>query len=184
MIYQWIGVALVPWVIQALALVVDEFHLHYKRNLPRWERIGHPLDTLTVLIAMAVPVFNTFSEGALLGFIVAGLASSLFVTKDEWIHSSACNGFEHWLHAVLFICHPMTFMSAGFFWLLRDRPSLFSHSGDGVVFAETALRGQFLLLSGFLVYQVIYWNFVRKKAFVVDAESSLQGKQSKSVGQQ
>jgi hypothetical protein len=183
MIYQWIGVALAPWLIQALALVVDEFHLHYKRGLPRWERIGHPLDTLTVLIAMALPVFAHFSETSLLGFIAAGFISCFFVTKDEWVHSTACSGFEHWLHAVLFICHPMTFISAGFFWLLRDRPELFSPTADAAVFAATALKGQFLLLAGFLTYQVIYWNFIPRKASVAGVESNLQAKQSRSVGQ-
>lgn len=184
MFYQWIGIALTPLIIQALALVVDEFHLHYKRGLPRWERIGHPLDTLTVLVAMSLPVFNVFGEGSLLAFVIASLVSSFFVTKDEWVHTSTCSGFEHWLHAVLFICHPMTFVSAGFFWLLRDRPSLFSPAMEGTVFASTVLQGQFFLLMGFLSYQIIYWNFIRKRVAVSDAESSLRATQSESVGQQ
>lgn len=184
MIYQWIGVALAPFLIQALALVVDEFHCHYKRSLPRWERIGHPLDTLTVLVAMSLPVFSVFGEGTLLAFIIAGLASCFFVTKDEWIHSQECSGFEHWLHAVLFVCHPMTFVSAAFFWLLRDRPTLLSGREEGAALASLVLNGQFLLLSGFLSYQVVYWNFFRKRASVASAESSLPAKQSTSVGRQ
>lgn len=181
--FYWIALAMVPFVIQALALMVDEFILHYQRGLPRWERIGHPLDTLTVLLVSSLPLFKTFSEGALLGFIVAGIASSFFVTKDEWVHSRACSGFEHWLHAVLFICHPMTFVSAGFFWLLRDRPDLLLAHSEQSATARMLIQGQFFLLAGFLTYQVIYWNFVRPKAFDSSVESNLQETQSVSAGQ-
>ena len=31
--------------LQALVMAVDEFYCHYRRELPRWERWGHPLDT-------------------------------------------------------------------------------------------------------------------------------------------
>jgi len=26
---------------------VDEFYFHRRRGLPRWERLAHPLDTMT-----------------------------------------------------------------------------------------------------------------------------------------
>ncbi len=40
-----------PFVLQGLVMVVDEFIIHEKRGLPSWERYGHPLDSFTVLAA-------------------------------------------------------------------------------------------------------------------------------------
>jgi hypothetical protein len=40
---------LIPVALQMLCMTLDEFYFHWQRELPRWERLGHPLDTLTVL---------------------------------------------------------------------------------------------------------------------------------------
>ncbi len=40
---------LAPLAVQGIAMAVDELHFHRRRGLGRWERLGHPLDTLTVL---------------------------------------------------------------------------------------------------------------------------------------
>lgn len=37
---------LLPLAVQGLAILLDEFHLHFARGLPRWGLIGHPPDTL------------------------------------------------------------------------------------------------------------------------------------------
>lgn len=184
MLTVWICLALVPLGVQALALFVDEFVLHYRRSLPRWERLGHPIDTCSVLGALAIPVFVNFSNMSLLCFVCAAFFSSFLVTKDEWVHARACSGLEHWLHAVLFICHPMTFVSMAFFWALRDLPMWLPADASIVSTAEHLIRGQFVLLIGFLSYQIIYWNFVRPKAFDEDADSHPQVKQSASLGPQ
>ncbi len=38
----------IPFALQTCCMAVDEVHFHRQRGLPRWERLGHPLDTLTV----------------------------------------------------------------------------------------------------------------------------------------
>lgn len=39
----------IPFPLQMICMAVDEAHFHRWRGLPRWERLGHSLDTLTVL---------------------------------------------------------------------------------------------------------------------------------------
>ena len=46
---------------QAALMMVDELHFHRRRGLPRWERIGHPLDTATVLVCYGTAL--TLSPG-------------------------------------------------------------------------------------------------------------------------
>jgi hypothetical protein len=36
---------LLPLVELGLAILLDQFYFHFARGLPRWERLGHPLDT-------------------------------------------------------------------------------------------------------------------------------------------
>ena len=38
-----------PFAVQGLAILVDEFWFHHRRGLPRWERLGHPIDTLPLI---------------------------------------------------------------------------------------------------------------------------------------
>ena len=45
---------LAPMIIQGLFMFVDEFYYHHKRGLPRWERMGHPADTISVLICFLI----------------------------------------------------------------------------------------------------------------------------------
>jgi len=173
----WIIVALFSYFLQASALFFDEFFFHMKRGLPRWERIGHPLDTLTVLAVNAVTLLAQFSSQSLLIFLSLAMFSCMFVTKDEWVHQRECEAAEHWLHAVLFVCHPMTFASSVFFWLLRDSPLLLGVDGEYFSLASNILRGQFTLLLIFLSYQIIYWNVFRSRAADSDARLSLQERQ-------
>src|SRR5215211_458148 len=96
---------LIPFALQMLCMAFDEFYFHWRRTLPRWERLGHPLDTLTVLISWVFILVVEPSAISIAIFIALGLVSCLFVTKDEWIHTRMCDGGENWLHAVLFILH-------------------------------------------------------------------------------
>ncbi len=43
-------VLLLPAVLQMLAMAFDELVFHRRRGLPRWERLGHPLDTATAAL--------------------------------------------------------------------------------------------------------------------------------------
>jgi len=135
--------AAVPFGIQALATVADEFCFHRKRGLPRWERIGHPLDTLTVLGCYAVALAFPLTAASLRTYVVLALFSCLFVTKDEIVHAKCCEPLEHWVHALLFVLHPIVLASMGFLWLREARTLM-------------CVQGAFTLAFG--LYQTLYWN--------------------------
>ncbi|OFZ55615.1 MAG: hypothetical protein A2428_12200 [Bdellovibrionales bacterium RIFOXYC1_FULL_54_43] len=139
-----------PWIVaffvlQAAVMLFDEFYFHWRRGLPRWERIGHPIDTLSVLAVLGFSIYVEPTAKEIPTFALLTTISSFCVTKDEWIHAKLCGGFEHWAHAVLFLFHPILLLGAGWLWWTRERP---------ILFLETALIGTFL------VYQVTYWNFL------------------------
>jgi hypothetical protein len=135
---------LIPIALQALAMVFDELYFHRKRGLPRWERIGHPLDTFTVIISYAVLVFLVPTAFNLKLYIGLCAFSCLFITKDEFVHTENCEASENWLHAVLFVLHPITFLAAGMIWWDQLNP-LF-------------LKMQLLILIIVMIYQVLYWR--------------------------
>lgn len=180
----YLVLAAVPIALQGLALAVDEFVFHLRRGLPRWECIGHPLDTLTVLSVCGIAHFLPFNQNHFIVFLVASLLSCLFVTKDEWVHARLCDAREQWLHSVLFVCHPMVFVSIAFLWVWRDSPHIFTLNGLRVPLVATALWLQFLVLSLFLAYQIIYWNVVRRPVSASDAKLMPQARKSESADPQ
>lgn len=138
-------IEILPFALQGVVMGVDEFYCHQRRSLRRWERIGHPLDTCTFLIALGA----LFVSDRVWVFTVLAVFSCLFITKDEWEHRELSAAFENWLHAVLFVLHPVVLGWAGY---LR-----FSGSAAFLPAVGTA----FALASGFLVYQIVYWNWWR-----------------------
>jgi 2-polyprenyl-6-hydroxyphenyl methylase/3-demethylubiquinone-9 3-methyltransferase len=138
---------LIPIVLQGLVMVIDEGWFHRARGLPRWERIGHPLDTAT-LVACLVWLLATTpgSPVALPGYVALAIFSTLFVTKDEGVHARLCSAGEQWLHSVLFVLHPIVLAALGYLWWLGE---------DGL------LVGQLGVTIAFMMYQVIYWNVER-----------------------
>jgi hypothetical protein len=155
---QWL---MMPFAVQMLCMVVDELYFHARRTLPRWERFGHPLDTCTVLLCWSVVFYAAPTPRSVAVYGALSLFSCLFVTKDEWIHTQYCGAGEHWLHALLFILHPLTFLSAGLLW-----PAL--HTSDvsalspGWIHYDGSARPFFMANAGltllFGLYQLLYWN--------------------------
>jgi hypothetical protein len=149
---------LIPFALQMFCMAADELHYHRQRDLPRWERLGHPLDTLTVLacygwLLAAQP--STFSLSVYAGLSVF---SCLFVTKDELVHSKHCRPAEGWLHALLFSLHPLALLSAGLLWPAWHQQTLsFIHYSG---FEREFLLGTALLTLAFGLYQLVYWNFL------------------------
>jgi 2-polyprenyl-6-hydroxyphenyl methylase/3-demethylubiquinone-9 3-methyltransferase len=139
-----VTLALVPIALQALAMLVDEGHFHRRRGLARWERIGHPLDTLTIAACLTW----LLAGGGVAGYVVLAVGSTLFVTKDEPIHAKVCGAGEQWLHAVLFALHPVVL--ASYAWLAWSGPS---RSGPQL----SILAGQLAVTVAFAIYQVAYW---------------------------
>jgi hypothetical protein len=129
---------------EAALMVVDEFYFHRRRGLPRWERIGHPLDTTSVLACYAMALAFSPSHRAIGCYAALAIFSCLLVTKDEFVHAKLCRPAEHWVHAVLFVLHPVVLSLAAFLWIQNGHRAL--------------LAFQALLTLAFGVYQTVYWN--------------------------
>jgi hypothetical protein len=141
------GLALVPALIQAAAMLADEGWFHRRRGLPRWERIGHPIDTLTTALCYGwLVVASPEAPHSLAVYIGLALFSSLFITKDEFVHATRCEPTEIWLHSILFVMHPIVLAAFGFLWW----------SGNDA--ARAIARVQLLLMLAFAAYQVLYWS--------------------------
>lgn len=157
---MWIaGCAL--FILHSLGMLADEAWFHRRRGLPRWERLGHPLDTLTVLLCYALALGLPGTRGNLEVYLAAAAFSTLFVTKDEWVHARACTGGEMWLHAVLFALHPLLLGLAGAFMMGFG-------SGSGRALFGGFLAVQTGLTAIFLGYQLLYWNGPWKPALPPD----------------
>ena len=157
--------SLIPFVLQALLIVLDEGVFHVKRGLPLWEKRGHPLDTLTVLLCLGFVLFVPFSKSNLFVYSTLALFSTVFVTKDEFVHSEYCKPTEQWLHALLFTLHPITLLIAGFIWPVAHGFEVAPWISDWLNNPEGLflfLLGQFILMTLFFLYQIIFWNILWK----------------------
>ena len=153
---HWI--VLVPIVLQNAAMFFDEFHYHRGRGLPRWERIGHPLDTLTVIACFAWILTREPTAASVAVYVGLSLFSCVFVLKDERVHYEHCSLGEQWLHAALFVFHPLTLVAFGVLWA-----GAHGHAPAGLaggIDARTALIGQGAATVAILVYQLVYWNVI------------------------
>lgn len=161
---MWVFATL-PFLLQAIAILVDEGYFHYKRGLPKWERIGHPIDTLTTLICLSIIVFGSFSKENLIIYIIFSIFSCLMITKDEFIHKEHCPGSENLLHAFLFILHPITLIAAALIWPVMNGievPPAITFWLDNVIAIKLFIYLQYSLMFLFFVYQILFWNFLWK----------------------
>jgi hypothetical protein len=141
---------LAPAVLQAIAMLVDEGWFHRRRGLPRWERIGHPVDTASAALCYGWLLLRRPGEPhALAVYVALAVASCLLVTKDEFVHAGRCAPGEHWLHALLFVLHPVVFLAFGALWWWGAPPALFAV--------------QLALALAFMIYQIAYWSLPWKR---------------------
>ncbi|NGX37082.1 MAG: hypothetical protein K1000chlam2_00232 [Chlamydiae bacterium] len=157
---------LIPFIVQALVIGFDEYYFHIKRGLPLWERIGHPIDTLSIMAALLFVLLVPYSDANLKWYIGLAVFSCLMVTKDEWVHKHHCPAAEHWLHALLFINHPIVLTGTGIIWWIltgHTAPRWMQHWLDQPTALHTLLVAQMVFVSLFFLYQVIYWNFIWKE---------------------
>ena len=139
----------IPFALLGALMLFDEGYFHVRRGLPRWERIGHPVDTAVFMAAIAWAAVCPAGGWSLGIFVALGLFSCVVITKDEWVHAECCSGGEQFVHALLFVLHPLALLAA---WKLRE--------------AGLPLW-PLLAASGALgAWQVIYWNVVRDAATV------------------
>jgi hypothetical protein len=152
-----------PFILQAGATFFDEFYFHHKRGLDLWERVGHPLDTLTVLACYGFILTNEYSVTNLSIFLGLVLFSCLFITKDEFVHHEQSGAHEQWLHSVLFVLHPIALLALGLYWFKADTTELLSIRE--LELFRTFIKGQFAIIIVFLTYQILYWSIPWKKLF-------------------
>ncbi|MBI5273137.1 MAG: hypothetical protein HY861_04060 [Chlamydiia bacterium] len=166
---MWL-LALLPFVLQALTIGFDELWFHCRRGLPKWERIGHPIDTFSVFLCMGYVLFVPFSRGTLIPYCLIAAFSCLLVTKDEFVHKDHCPASENWLHAILFTLHPITLTCAAFIWPVSQgaEVSLWIATWlDQPSSLLLFLRIQFVTMGLFMLYQIVFWNFIWKDKPVI-----------------
>ncbi len=135
--------------------MIDELVFHRRRGLAAFESWGHPVDSVVFALALIVPALTPPTEGWTFLYVGLGAASCLVITKDEWVHASSCSSKEHWLHAMLFILHPVLLGATGLLW----------HRNEG-----GWLRvGLPLMATLIALYQFVFW---------VVLEGMLYGKKS------
>lgn len=157
---------LIPFLVQSVVIGLDECHFHLKRGLPKWERIGHPIDTLSVVICFAIALLFPFSSGALKIYIGFAVFSCLLVTKDEFVHKHHCPASEQWLHALLFLNHPIMLSAIGLIWAASTKSTSYVWLRewlDRPALLHLFLIGQSVFTALFFMYQVIFWNFIWKE---------------------
>lgn len=135
--------------LQSVLILIDEFFFHWNRGLPRWERLGHPVDTFSLLLPLGLAAF--FEPGEFTQSVYLGLAvlSCLCVTKDEWVHRELAPAAEHWVHAALFVLHPLVLVGGFYVWMVEP----------------FWIRIVVMPMAGFLLYQILFWNFYADRFF-------------------
>lgn len=157
---------LIPFLVQAIVIGFDEVYFHVRRGLPLWERIGHPIDTLSLLACLFFVLFIPYSDASVKVYIALCVFSCLMVTKDEWVHKHHCPAAEHWLHALLFLNHPIVLTSIGLIWWVltgNSSPAWMQKWLDHPGALKNILVMQTGCITLFFLYQVIYWNFIWKE---------------------
>lgn len=137
-----------PFLLQGILMFWDE-RLHQRRGLGTWERLGHPLDTMTVFVPLSYVAMNEISPQRLTVFCILAGFSCLFITKDEFVHTKECRGLEHWIHSVLFVLHPVIFLCTGLLWKHDPENQFLSY--------------QPLIVGFFMTYQIARWSIPWKE---------------------
>ncbi len=135
---------MLPFILQGSAMFFDEVYFHRKRGLPLWERIGHPIDSLSVFACYLFIYLKAPTPSNINIYIGLCAFSCLLITKDEFVHTERCEALENWLHAVLFVLHPLTFLAAAVLWKEGLEP--------------TFLQLQPIVIFIFMIYQIFYWR--------------------------
>lgn len=150
------GWLFVPFGLQGVALAIDEMWFHRRRGLPTWERIGHPIDT-ALFGACFVWLVTVEPAAAAVGpYVLLAALSCLVITKDEFVHAQLCGPAESWLHALLFVLHPIVLGLAGYAWW----------SGGH----DRWLAFQLAAVVGFFMYQVGFWGPWKQRIVTSDRQ--------------
>ncbi|APJ02553.1 hypothetical protein AXG55_00830 [Silvanigrella aquatica] len=155
----------------AFLMIIDEFIFHRKRVLPKWERVGHPIDSLFFLICFFIVLFFPMNMNSILFFTLFACISCFIIIKDEGVHLKYCSKYEQYIHALLFVLHPIILIILFLSW------SSFSVSYFPIFevfksfFLKLLIYFQFFSATIFLFYQIVFWNFIFKEAEYVSKRS-------------
>jgi len=130
------------WISQGVLMFFDEFIFHRRRELGKWERLGHPIDSLFFLLPF---IYTQFFKNEYV-FIILSIFSCILITKDEIVHSEECLPLEQWLHSVLFIIHPIALY---FLWEAWKNE------------LHSLIQVQSVIIFIFMLYQYFYWNIYK-----------------------
>ncbi len=153
----------IPFIVQGLVIFFDEYIFHVKRGLPKWERIGHPLDTLSVIACFAFILLVPYDPAGIKYYVALAVFSCLLVTKDEFVHKHHCPAAEHWLHAILFVNHSVLLTAMGLMWPKLHGKNIFDWLPEASLLTPF-LYFQAFCATAFFVYQVVYWNFIYEES--------------------
>jgi 2-polyprenyl-6-hydroxyphenyl methylase/3-demethylubiquinone-9 3-methyltransferase len=119
--------------------------------------MGHALDTLVFLACLICPLLLAPEPANLRLYGMLAVLSCILITKDEFIHQRLCSGGEHWMHAVLFILHPIVLTATAFLWISVGTSPLNGIPAPSLPLARGMILLQVVLVAGFLVFQIAYW---------------------------
>ena len=156
----------------ALLMLFDEFYFHRKRNLPKWERIGHPFDTFFILICFFIIIYFPMTKVNLILYFSLSVFSCLFVIKDEAVHLKYCSKYEQYLHALLFILHPILLVILFFSWPSFTKPYFNYLEYFASPLLKNVIYFQFGSAILFLFYQIFFWNVFFKDAQYVSKRNN------------
>ncbi len=148
--------------LHGICMLFDEFYFHQKRKLPKWERIGHPIDTLFFIFCYCIILFLPITSATILLYFIFSILSCLIITKDEFIHLKNCSTQEQYLHAILFILHPIILFILFFNWPNFAKSELLIFQQINLLQLKYLVTIQFIFSVIFLFYQIIYWNIIFK----------------------
>jgi hypothetical protein len=152
----------IPFIVQAIVIFLDEYIYHIKRGLPKWERIGHPIDTFSVICCLAFVLLVPYDATMIKWYVILGAFSCILITKDEFIHKHVCPASEQWLHSILFVNHSVLLTAIGLMWPRLSGRDVFRWLPEGEVL-NSFLWLQAAGATLFCLYQVVYWNFIYKE---------------------
>lgn len=143
----------IAFALQGALLLIDEFYFHRQRGLGLWERIGHPVDNFLLFLPLVLAFFRSpGSSSAQWIYFGFSALSCLLITKDEWVHSRECRASENWLHALLFVLHPVALGAAAWAW--NQTGTSFQEALSGGSLSGWILAGQLVLMVLFFGYQI------------------------------
>ena len=151
---------LLPFALLGVVTSVDELYYHRKRGLPRWERLGHPLDLLAFVFCWAWMATHDFNDTNLCVYVGLTSFACILSTKDEWVHAELCPPGEQWMHSMMFMFNPVVFFCGGFIWACA--PSTLAvpatHWEETAQFLHPLIYLNTIGYVILLIYNFTYWH--------------------------